>query len=245
VGKHLTNGGACVWIKDSFGEKYPLSRTTFPFQQAPGTGFSWGYFGAGPSELSLSVLADSAGGDLEIAEKFKVPFIDEVLSKISWDGNLKLSHERVLRWLRTKKIGHQELVDAERRVNALKVEHKNDLAEHKERMRQIQQIGGLRMQRFDIVPSGFESALYVDLMQMFERASWVLHCSRCGQPVACERSPRGNRQRARWLAGRPIYHETCSREHRLARKRAYWSERSKSASFRVSERQRARERRKA
>ena len=100
------------------------------------------------------------------------------------------------------------------------------------------------MQRFDIISSDFESALYVDLMRMFEQAGWVLHCNRRGQPVACERSPRGNRQRARWTAGRPIYHESCFHEHRLDRKRTYWAERSKDPSFRTSERQRARERRK-
>jgi hypothetical protein len=245
LGKHLENGGAYVWIKDRSGKEYPLNQATFPFHQAPGTGFSWGYFGSGPSALSKSLLADSAAGDLGIAETLKFPFIEEILAKISWNGDLRLSHTRVLQWLQSKNIQRQELEEAEGRVNALKIIHENDLAEHKERLKQIQQMGGLRMQRFDIVPSDFESALYVDLMHMFERAGWVLHCSRCGQPVACERSPRGNRQRARWLAGRPIYHESCFNEHRLERKRSYWAERSKEPSFRASEQHRARERRKA
>jgi len=192
----------------------------------------------------LSILADSAVGDLGIAKTLKFPFIEEILAKISWHGDFKLSRKKVLQWLQTKNIGQQQLAEAECRVDTLKSVRENGLAEHKERLRQIQQLGGLRMQRFDIIPSDFESALYVDLMRMFEQAGWVLHCNRCGQPVACERSPRGNRQRARWIAGRPIYHESCFHEHRRDRKRSYWAERSKDPSFRISERQRARERRK-
>jgi hypothetical protein len=193
----------------------------------------------------MSILADSARGDLEVAKGLKTPFVEEVLSKIPWTGNLRLSHKRVLAWLREKDVGPPQLAEADSRVKALEANCASDLAEHKERLKQVRQIGGLRMQRFDIVPPDFESALYVDLMHMFERSVWVLHCSRCGQPVACERSSRGNRQRARWIAGRPIYHEQCFREHRLDRKRTYWAGRSKASAFRASERQRARKRRRS
>lgn len=244
IGNLREHGGAFVWIEDKYGKKYPLARTEFPFQQPPGTCFGWGYYGAGPSELSLSILADSIGGDLQIAKDLKLAFIEEILAKIPWTGNLTLPHKRVLAWLRTKNIKSKELKEAEYRVDALKKEHAEELAEHKERLKQIRQLGGLRMQRFDIVPPGFESALYVDLMYMFERAGWVLHCSRCGQPVACERSPRGNRQRARWVAGQPVYHERCFTEHRRDQKRIYWAERSKQPSFRAAERKRAQKRRK-
>ncbi|HEV2697154.1 MAG TPA: DUF6166 domain-containing protein [Terriglobales bacterium] len=244
IGKHHESGGAYVWIKDGSGQQYPLSHTSFPFDQKPGTGFSWGYFGSGPSALSLSILADSLAGDLEITKNLQVPFIEEVLAKTHWDGDFRLSHKKVLKWLDTKNIRQEQLAAAERRVNKLKMVHEKDLIEQKRRMNQIQSIGGLRMQRFDIVPSDFESALYVDLMHMFERSGWVLHCSRCEQPIACERSPRGNRQRARWLTGRPIYHDSCFKEHRLNRKRVYWEERNKEPEFRALERRRARERRK-
>jgi hypothetical protein len=189
-------------------------------------------------------LADAAVGDLEIAEKLKFPFIEEVLAKISWDGDLKLSHKKVLRWLQKKGIGQSELEKAEQRVRTLKSTCESDLQEHKLRLKQIRLLGGLRMQRFDIVPAGFEAALYVDLMRMFDQAGWVLHCNYCNQPIACERSPRGNRQRARWIAGRPVYHDSCFREHRLFLKRTYWAERSKDPSFRLSEQQRACSRRK-
>lgn len=243
VGEHV-GASARVWIEDRSGKRHPLSHTTFPFRQTPGTGFSWGYFGAGPAELSLSILADSAGGDLEIAERLKLPFIEEILSKVMWPGNLKLSHRRVLKWLQTKKIGERELEQAQIRVDDLKKIHAGKFAEEKERVKKIREMGGLRMQRFDVVPSDFESSLYVDLMNMFERAGWVLHCSHCGQPVACERSPRGNRQRARWLTGKPVYHEQCYSQHRLDKKRSYWAKRSQEPSFRAAEKHRARERRK-
>jgi hypothetical protein len=245
VGEHRSDGRAHVCVEDRRGGTSPLSHATFPFRQAPGTGFSWGYCGGGPSALSLSILADAVGGDLGIAERLRIPFMEEILGQMAWTGNMRLPRRAVLQWLQRKNVGPHELTEAESRVNALKKAHGNDLAEHKERLRQIHDMGGLRMQRFDIVPPDFECALYVDLMHMFGQAGWVLHCSRCGQPVACERSPRGNRQRARWVAGRPIYHEWCFSEHRRDRKRIYWAERSKEPSFRNSERKRARERRKA
>jgi hypothetical protein len=244
VGEHQSHGRAHVWVEDRRGETSPLIHATFPFRQAPGTGFSWGYRGGGPSALSLSILADATGGDLGVAERLRVPFMEKILGKIAWTGNMRLPRRTVLAWLQTKKVGPQELTEAQDRVNAFKAAHANELAGHKERLKEIQQMGGLRMQPFDIVPPDFESASYVDLMHMFNRSGWVLHCSRCGQPVACERSPRGNRQRARWIAGRPIYHDRCFSEHRRDRKRIYWAERSKAPSFRASERQRARKRRK-
>ena len=244
IGELNINGYAMVWIEDKAKKRYPLAHTTFPFQRTPGTGFSWGYGGGGPSALSVSILADSTGGDLEIAERLRVPFVEEIISTIPQTGHLRLTHKKVLRWLQTKHIRERELTQAQSRVEALKKIHAEEFAKEKERLKQIQQMGGLRMQRFDVVPSDFESALYVDLMNMFERAGWVLHCSYCGQPVACERSPRGNRQRARWIAGKPVYHEECFREHRRDKKRIYWAARSKESSFRTSEKYRARERRK-
>jgi hypothetical protein len=244
VGEHQKDGQARVWIEDRRGTKYPLTHATRPFDQVPGGGFSWGYAGSGPSALSLSILADAVSGDLEIANKLRVAFIEEVVAKIPGTGNLRISNESVLKWLLTKNIGQKELVEAEVRVKVLQKAYGAQIADHRKRLKEIEEIGGLRMQRFDIVPPDFESALYVDLMHMFERAGWVLHCNRCGQPLACERSPRGNRQRARWLAGKPIYHEWCFSEHRRDKKRIYWAERSKAPSFRASERDRGRKRRK-
>ncbi len=111
------SGAAYVWIEDSAGNKYPLVHTTFPFQRTPGTGFSWGYGGGGPAALSLSILADSTSGDLEIAKQLQIPFIEEVLIKIPWTGNLRLSHKKVLKWLQTKNIREQQLREAVSRVD--------------------------------------------------------------------------------------------------------------------------------
>jgi hypothetical protein len=243
VGEHQREGGTHVWVEDIDGARYPLNQAQFPFRQTPGSGFAWGYGGGGPSALSLSVLADAVGGDLEVAERFRIPFIEEIIGKISWNGNLRLARERVLGWLREHGVNEQQLTKAEMRVEEIKGKLKSQVVEHKERLKKIREMGGLRMQRFDIVPADFEAALYVDLMNMFDRASWVLHCSRCQQPMACDRSPRGNRQRARWLAGRPVYHESCFGEHRRNQKRAYWAQRTKEPRFRISERERGRRRR--
>ncbi len=242
VGEHRARD-VIVWIEDSRGNRHPLSRAMFPFSHSPGTGFSWGYCGGGPSELSKSILSDAIGGSLELAEDWRIPFMEEVLSLPPWSENFKLSLRAVLEWLEKQGIGQQQLDDAAEYVNNLKRSLGKQVDDHKARLKEIQQLGGLLAQRFDIVASDFESALYVDLMHMFERAGWVLRCSGCGQPVPCDRSPRGNRQRARWLKGQPIYHETCFEEHRRSSKRSYWQERSAKPAFRSAERARGRKRR--
>jgi hypothetical protein len=242
VGNHLDCGRTRVFIEDSYGEQYPLNHARHPFQHSPGTNFSWGYGGRGPSELALSILADTVKGDLALAETLLIPFVDEVLTEIPWTGNLRVSHQSVLDCLE-KNVDSRRLDEAADRVRALKSTHGPEIAAYKERWKQTQEMGGLRMQRFDIVAPDFESALYVDLMRVFERGGWVLHCTRCGLPVACEKSPRGNRQRARWIAGRPIYHKWCFREQRLDHKRKYWVKRTGEPGFRASERERARKRR--
>ena len=66
-----------------------------------------------------------------------------------------------------------------------------------------------------------------------------------GAPGLAVFETRAARLRARWIAGRPIYHESCFREHRLDQKRKYWAKRTEALNFRASERQRARKRRRA
>lgn len=244
VGEHNENLHARVWIEDGNGKQYPLYHARSPFRQEPGTYFSWGYCGSGPADLSQSILADAAYGDLEIARRLRIPFRDEVVSSIPWSGRFELSLQAVLEWLRIQGVGEQELDKTLATVESLKVRFGFQVDEHKKRLDQIREMGGLWVQRFDIVPFDFESALYVDLMHMFERAGSVLRCSRCRQPVPCDRSPRGNRQRARWLAGKPIYHELCFQEHRREHKRDHWQRLSNSAEFRMKERARGRKRRK-
>lgn len=108
----------------------------------------------------------------------------------------------------------------------------------------MQQTGGLRSQRFDIVPDSFEAALYLDLMRMLEQGGAALRCSHCGLPIPYDQSGRANRQRARSKKGEPIYHSECSAHVGRRRKKAYWQQRSKSPQFREKQRVRAREYRK-
>jgi hypothetical protein len=242
VGEHGRRN-ATVWIEDIHGNRHPLSHASSPFSQPLGTGFGWGYCGGGPSELSKSILADAIGGNLQVAERWRIPFMEDVLSTRPWTENFKLSFQAVREWLTSRGIGQQQLNDAAADVRNLKKTVGHQVDKHKARLNEIEQLGGLLAQRFDIVPSDFESALYVDLMHMFERAGWVLRCSHCAQPVPCDRSPRGNRQRARWLKGQPIYHESCFTEHRRSSKRLYWEGRNAEAGFREAERERGRRRR--
>jgi hypothetical protein len=242
VGEHSRHN-ALAWIEDSKGNRHLLSHASSPFMQPRGTGFSWGYCGGGPSELSKSILSDAIGGNLQVAELWRIPFMEEVVSATPWSENFRLSFQAVLEWLESRGVDQRQLNDASAHVRNLKKTFGNQVDEHKARLNEIAQLGGLLAQRFDIVPSDFESALYVDLMQMFERAGWVLRCSHCRQPVPCDRSPRGNRQRARWLKGQPIYHEACFKEHRSSTKRLYWAERSAKPEFRSAERARGRRRR--
>lgn len=232
-------------IKDSNDDKAPLHHARYPFQTRAGTNFSWGYPGGGPSGLALSIVADAVGGDLQIAERLRSEFVDEVLTRFPQNQPFQLSRQDVLAWALTKGIGSADLNLAAKRVAALKKTHESSVAELKGRLKSIREKGGLVAQLFDLVPEDFECALYVDLMRNLERTGRVLRCNRCNQPLSCPPTPTGNRQRARWVAGRPVYHEECFIEHRREHKRNYWKERAKSPEFRNRERDRARKSRKA
>lgn len=234
-----------VEIMDSDGKRRPLNYPRYPFRQRPGTGFSWGYPGGGPAHLAVSILADAVGGDFEIAEKLRDDFISDVLMNFPQHTPFQLSRQEVLFWAEAKGVGPVELASGAARLAELKKTNDAAIAEHKARMERIRAKGGLIAQRFDLVPEDFECALYVDLMQTLERSGWVLRCTHCKQPLPCPPTPTGNRQRARWRAGKPVYHEECFAKHRLERKRSYWKERTKNPAFRNQERARARKGRKA
>jgi hypothetical protein len=234
-----------VEIVDSAGRRRPLTYAHQPFRRRPGSGFSWGYPGGGPGHLADSILADAVGGDFETAKKLRNDFVADVLTRFRQHVPFRLARRDVLIWAEAKGIGSLELALGAARVAELKRQNAAAIAEHKARLKSIRTKGGLVAQRFDLVPEDLECALYVDLMQTLERTGWVLRCSRCRQPLPSPPSPTGNRQRARWLAGKPVYHAECFREHRLEQKRSYWKERAKSPAFRNQERARAREGRKA
>ena len=245
VGEIRPDGYEFVQVEDPAGSRRPLTRAKLPFSQRPGTGFSWGYAGSGPCELATSILADAVGGDLLLAQRMRDDFVEDVLANIRQHTALRIPRRDVFAWLHAKGVDSKQLREATERVAALKERSGDSLAEHKRRLALIRATGGLVAQRFDIVPPDFECALYVDLMRTMENAGWVLRCNRCNQPLPCDRSPTGNRQRARWLASRPVYHADCFTEHRREQKRAYWKQRTAIPSFRKQERTRARNRRKS
>ncbi len=59
------------------------------------TGFEWGYGGAGPHDLALSILGEVCG--TSYAEKLRGRFVDEVISRLPHEG-FELEAAEVERW---------------------------------------------------------------------------------------------------------------------------------------------------
>ena len=51
------------------------------------TGFEWGYFGAGPSDLAFNILL-TATGDRSFASRHNTRFLDEVVARIPLSGGV-------------------------------------------------------------------------------------------------------------------------------------------------------------
>lgn len=98
-------------------------------------------------------------------------------------------------------------------------------------------------QRFDVIPTDSESALYLDLWQMLQSGKRIFRCKWCKLPIPCDGSSRSNRQRARWEKGEPIYHQRCHYEAIRKQKQDYWKRKSQDPNFRERKRVYARERR--
>lgn len=231
-----------VWVEGSNGERYPLKHGEWPYLQADGTGFEWGYAGGGPGALTRSVLVDALDGDLVLAEELdqlKPGFFEKFVLKYPHDENFRMDRAAVHAWL--KDVGKWRLYQQRRdRVVQSIAAHASFVSEKEELIARIDETGPLRSQRFDIVPESFESALYLDLMRMLEAGGAALRCSRCKLPVPDDRSGRANKQRARLKKGQPIYHPECFAEQSRERKKLYWQRRAKSSAFQESERVRTR-----
>jgi hypothetical protein len=238
-------GRVFVWVKDSKGD-FPLKHADQPYLEADGTGFEWGYGGHGPDSLSNSILADALDGDLAVAEelnRLEGGFFEKFILNHSREKDLKISRARVLSWL--EDVGKLALYEQRRKSVAERLSvHAMVVAEREQLVETMQQTGGLRSQRFDIVPDSFESALYLDLMHMLEKGGAALRCSHCSLPIPYDQTGRANRQRARSKKGEPIYHPECVAAVGRMRKKAYWQQRSMSPQFREQQRARAREYRK-
>ena len=82
----------------------PLTLTPAARLKSP-TGFEWGYVGAGPAALSLSILTDALGRAAK-AETLWGQFMDQVVSKLAHD-QWELSIKAVLDWA-TAQVMKQE-----------------------------------------------------------------------------------------------------------------------------------------
>jgi hypothetical protein len=229
---------ASVWVQSESGRQYPLKHGNEAYLKADGTGFEWGYGGHGPLALAHCILLDALNGDLPLAMKLEGEFFRQFTLTCPRDDDFRLSRTTVMRWL--EKRGYKARWEAQRQAVVDRVaEHEVNIKEKEDRLIGIRKMGGLRIQRFDVVPATFESALYLDLMRMLEHSDFALRCCGCGLPIPYDNSGRANRQRARSKNGTPIYHSECFAEHSRARKKTYWQRRSRSPEFREQERQRA------
>jgi len=239
-------GRVFVWVEDTEGNRYPLQHADQPYREADGTGFEWGYGGHGPGSLTRCILADALDGDLALADEvdhLEDGFFEKFILNYPRDENLRISRATVMEWFQS--IGKLALFKERRKSVAGRLAaHEKAIAEKLDLLGRIQETGGLRSQRFDIVPETFEAALYLDLMRMLERGGVALRCSCCGLPIPYDHSGRANKQRARSKKGQPIYHPDCFAEYTRTRKKAYWQRRAKSPQFREQQRVRAREYRK-
>ena len=173
-------------------------------------------------------------------DRIKGGFFKKFILDYPRDEDLKISRTTVMEWLAS--VGKSVLFDERRKSVADRLAaHEKAIAERLDLLGRIQETGGLRSQRFDIVPEAFEAALYLDLMRMLERGGLALRCSGCGLPIPYDHSGRANKQRARAKKGQPIYHPDCFADYTRTRKKAYWQRRAKSPTFREEQRVRARE----
>jgi hypothetical protein len=231
-----------VWVKDANGTRYPLKHGDRPYLEADGSGFEWGYPGHGPGALTRCILIDALDGDLALAneiDRLTPGFFERFVLNHPREKNFRISRAAVHSWL--KEIGKLALYEARRElVSSSVATHAAFISEREGLLARIHETGGLRSQRFDIVPESFESALYLDLMRMLELGGAALRCSRCKLPISDDQSARANKQRARSRSGQPIYHPECLTEQSRERKRSYWRQRAKSPAFQEKERARVR-----
>ena len=81
-----------VLDKNSPGGGYPLE-PRFDLRNHSPDGFSWGFAGSGPAQLSLALLADALGDD-EKAQKWYQDFKFKVIARLDGD-RFELSEEDI------------------------------------------------------------------------------------------------------------------------------------------------------
>ena len=159
-----------VWVVGIEGRQ-GLINVEDPVRATPGTRFSWGYGGGGPGALSRSILADATEGDIALAEEYWASFQDEVVAKLPMNESFQLPRGDVLNWLESKGIGDEQLRERLATLAERVKSHGAETESLKTKLVRIKANGGLRSQRFDYVPQDFESALYLDLLDMVRYGS--------------------------------------------------------------------------
>ena len=233
-----------VWVEAN-GNRVDLVHAAHAAQRRSGNRFAWGYGGAGPGNLALSLLADATDGDIDLAERYQESFLQSVVEKLTWEEPFHLSCRSVLDWLERQALGSDELCRSRQMLSERKRRYGPALDKTRERLEKVRSHRALRSQRFDAVPADFECALYVDLMEALRSGQRILRCNHCQLPLPYTRSGRSNRQRARWQSGLPVYHEPCWQEARRETKREQWRRRASDPQFREARKLRARELRRA
>jgi hypothetical protein len=227
------------------GKEFPLRQSERAYCEPDGVNFEWGYGGSGPYALAQSLLTDALDGDYGFCDRETiVVFREEFLETYPREEDLRISRTQILKWV--QKRGQLEAWKARRPMVAeagRSVSKK--VRETLNRLTHVRRAGGLVSQRFDLVPSSFESALCLDVMRMLESSDYAMPCARCKLPISNDGSSRANHQRARARRGQPVYHEECRREQARLRKKLYWRRKASTEGFRESERQRARINRKS
>lgn len=78
-------------------------RTSLKVKNHSPTGFSWGYFGSGPSQTALAILLECV--DKKTALTHYQQYKEEVISKVPQEQEvLVVSKESVQEWLREREI---------------------------------------------------------------------------------------------------------------------------------------------
>lgn len=217
VGEGSSSGisrGPLVWVEDKTGERQPLRCLSEPYQ--PSQYMNWGYSGHGTSGTARGILTDATGGNVVLAKQLTGAFVDDFIIKFPQNKDFRLARVDVLDWIVQKtKRTEPEIARAALALRKAHADH------HEALIARLVKVStqDLRSQRFDVVPTDFESSLYVDFCNMAQRRVRVMICHECEEPMSVADSTRGRHQLSRWEKGQPVYHPGCFDKSREDKKR--------------------------
>jgi hypothetical protein len=91
VGERTPDGASVVVVPES-GEAYPLN-PRYDLRNHSPDGFSWGYAGSGPAQLSLALLADALGDDDRARDAYQT-YKFRVIGRLAGD-RFELTDEQI------------------------------------------------------------------------------------------------------------------------------------------------------